>query len=294
MICRTCGAALAVSDAFCPTCQAPAPPPMVRLGARTYPVTGIGTAAVVAAWVTAGFTVAYWLSTLIGRSLAVQARDTSDPALLDVALLVTVLVSLPLVVALLTTAVLTIIWTYRARKNLDAFPDAATPISVGWSIAGWLVPFVNLVMPYRVVANIARETLRRADTPTVLKVWWAAWIGWAIVDRLVSRADEQTYGSLPQLLSARSDYQRYVGYYGEAFGYQAIVAAVMVLAAYTFTRVIRQISAAQRDRIAGSTPAFHPVPGMAVPATLAGPAHPTTPGRPAQPSMPGSGADAAG
>jgi hypothetical protein len=274
MICRTCGTALAVSDAFCPACRTPAPTPALRLGARVYPVTGIGTAAVVAAWVTAGFTVAYWLSTLIGRSLAVQARNTGDPALLDAALLVALLLALPLVVALLTTGVLTIIWTYRARKNLDAFPDAETPISAGWSIAGWLVPFVNLVMPYRVVANIARETLRRADTPAVVKVWWAAWVGWAILDRLISRADEQTYESLPQLLSARSDYQRYVEYYGEAFGYQAIVAALMVLSAYTFTRVIRQISAAQRDRIASGTPAFHPVPGMAVPATLAGPAQP--------------------
>jgi hypothetical protein len=254
-----------------------------------YTVTGIGTAAVVAAWVTTAFTVAYWLSTLIGRSLAVRARDTDDPALLDAALLVSVLLALPLVVALLTTAVLTIIWTYRARRNLDAFPDAVTPISAGWSIAGWLVPFVNLVMPYRVVANIARETLRRADTPTVVKLWWAAWIGWAIVDRLVSRADEQTYESLPQLLSARSDYQRYVGYYGEAFALQAVVAALMVLAAYTFTRVVRQISAAQRDRIAGgSTPAFHPIPGMAVPATLAGPTQPATPGQPTQPAAPSS------
>nr|MDT0656527.1 DUF4328 domain-containing protein [Micromonospora sp. DSM 115978] len=271
MACPSCGAAIAVSDTFCPHCQAPTPTPRLRPGAQVYAVKGVGTAAVVAAWVTAASMVAVCLSELVGRSLAVGARDDADPDRLDIALLIALLPLAPYLIALITTAVLTVIWTYRARKNLDAFPDAVTPISTGWSIAGWLVPFVNLVMPYRVVANISRESLIRSDTPGVVKLWWAVWVVYLVFDRLISQADDDTYESLPLVLADRADYQLYVEYYGEASAGSAVLAVLLLLAAFAFTKVVRQINAAQHDRISGPSPALPPMPGSTFPGHLAGP-----------------------
>lgn len=270
MSCPTCGVEISATDASCPRCYAPAPPPPLRLGARGYAIKGVGTAATVAVYVTALFNAGLWIWGLVGRSLAVRAKDQADPGLLDVVLIGELLLMLPYLLALVTAGVLTIVWCYRARKNLDVFPEAVTPIGAGWAIGGWLVPFVSLVMPYRVVANIARESLRRAVTPTSLKVWWAAWIAYLFLDRVVSNIGSNAYDALPTVLVGPADYQQYVDHYTATIGRQAIPLALLVLSTVTFGKVVQEISAAQQARIDGSRPGFHPTPGMAIPVQQTG------------------------
>lgn len=259
-----------MTDTSCPRCHAPAPPAALRLGARPYAVKGVGTATTAAVYVTALFSAILWIWVPVSRSLAVRARDQADPGLLDLVLIGELLLMLPYLLAMLTAGVLTIIWCYRARKNLDAFPEAVTPIGAGWAIGGWLVPFVNLVMPYRVVANIARESLNRAVTPTSLKVWWAVWVAYLVGDRVVSRTASGAYDALPAVPVGPADYQRYVDYYSTSIVRQTILLALMVLAAVTFARVVREISAAQQARIDGNRSPFHPIPGMAIPVQQTG------------------------
>jgi hypothetical protein len=66
------------------------------------------------------------------------------------------------------------------------------------------VPLVNLVLPYRAVAEIARESRpgsaaashgSERSTPAVIKAWWIAWILASIVGWISAR---MTIGSVPQ------------------------------------------------------------------------------------------------
>src|SRR5262249_40750218 len=45
----------------------------------------------------------------------------------------------------------------RARRTLDRLPQARPHWGWGWSIVGWLVPIVNLLLPPVVLAEVARE-----------------------------------------------------------------------------------------------------------------------------------------
>ncbi|WP_225854596.1 DUF4328 domain-containing protein [Micromonospora sp. ALFpr18c] len=114
---------------------------------------------------TAVFYLVVALSPLVGMVLARQARADDDRDLLLGALIVQGVLAIPMAVAYVTAGVLVIIWTWRARKNTDAFPGALPTLGAGWAIAGWLVPFANLAVPARVVANVARDSLWRRFTP---------------------------------------------------------------------------------------------------------------------------------
>lgn len=55
-------------------------------------------------------------------------------------------------------------------------PDARPALPAGWAVAGWFVPFANLVVPYRVMADIARASLSRQRTPVQVIAWWSGWL----------------------------------------------------------------------------------------------------------------------
>lgn len=49
-------------------------------------------------------------------------------------------------------------WLARARRNLDAFPDAVPRFRASWSVAAWFVPGAGPVLVGMVVSDIARES----------------------------------------------------------------------------------------------------------------------------------------
>lgn len=257
MTCSICGTALTAPDARCTGCAAPPLPP-VHPGARTYAVRGIGTAAIAAVALAAVLRLASWAWAMAGLALAKNARDADDLGPLNVAMAVDALLAIVAALALLVAGVLTIIWTYRVRKNLDAFPGVDPGMAAGWSIGGWLIPIANLVIPYRVVGSIARSSLNRADTPGVVTVWWSAWVAFAVGDRIASRLDDWAFDALPDVLADAADYQQYVDYYPASFGRYALVMIPMALAAVAFAMVVRTISTAQQARIEQATAAGVP------------------------------------
>ena len=203
MFCRTCGGVLPVGAHACPYCSAPVPAvPLIWPGARTYTVAGLGTAVVVG--LTA--TVVLAAASTVGEVVALTLMAPGDAAVA-----VAVLSALPYLLAFLTTIVLVIVWTFRAARNALAFPGADVPGGAGWAIAGWLVPVASLFMPYRTVAGIARTTFDRADTPAVVKWWWAAWLLFLFGERGASSAAEAGgstayqlgYGSVAVLAARR-------------------------------------------------------------------------------------------
>ncbi len=97
----------------------------------------------------------------------------------------------------LLTGVFFVRWQRLLVRNLSALGHSP---QIGQTIAalGWLIPWVNLFLPYRSLAEIAR--ISRPDegksSPALVGIWWASWLlssilGGALVMTLVL-FDEQT------------------------------------------------------------------------------------------------------
>ncbi|GLZ57500.1 hypothetical protein Misp05_10760 [Micromonospora sp. NBRC 107095] len=254
MRCQTCGDAMSPDNQYCPRCFTPLGQPAVTPGLPTYRVRGIGLAAIVAVGATAVLYLAVVLSSLIGMAMARRAMASENPDLLRLAAIIVAVIALIMTVVHLTAAVLVIIWTWRARKNTDAFPGAEPAFGPGWAIAGWLVPFANFVVPARVVAAVARDSLWRRATPAIVAVWWCSWLVFSVGERLASRADDRAYEKLPEIPFDDAGYQAYADMYQDSLLRSALPALGCVIAAVTLILLIRRISAAQEARIAGATP----------------------------------------
>ncbi|MCG5437885.1 DUF4328 domain-containing protein [Micromonospora foliorum] len=238
---------------YCLRCFTPLGQPAVTPGLPTYRVRGIGLAANVAVGATAVLYLAVALSSLVGMVLARRARANDDPDLLIGAGIIVAVVALIMTVVHLTAAVLVIIWTWRARKNTDAFPGAEPAFGPGWAIAGWLVPFANFVVPARVVAGVARDSLWRRATPALVAVWWCSWLVFSIGERLASRADDRAYEKLAEIPLNDAGYQAYSDLYQDSLLRTTLPALGCVIAAVTLILLIQRISAAQEARIASAT-----------------------------------------
>jgi len=90
-------------------------------------------------------------------------------------------VSLVVAVVALLTIPLFLTWLSAAYRNDRVDPSRLTH-SRGWAVGAWFVPFMNLVRPYRIVADL-RQGIRsglgddRPDPyPRSVGWWWAAWL----------------------------------------------------------------------------------------------------------------------
>lgn len=82
------------------------------------------------------------------------------------------------------TVVAFMMWMHRAHRNLPAVGAENLKHSPGWAVGGWFVPFLNLVRPYQVMAEIWQESkpARRDMFPayqgggsgSALVGWWWA------------------------------------------------------------------------------------------------------------------------
>ncbi|WNM41094.1 DUF4328 domain-containing protein [Micromonospora halotolerans] len=282
MHCQTCGDALSPADNECPRCGTLPGQPAVLPGVSTYAVRGLGTAAAIAVGAATVLYLPGALFSLVGLRIARAAAEQADRDLLMGAAVAEVLLVLPYLIALLVAAVLVIVWTWRARKNIEAFPGAQPPLGAGWAIAGWLVPIANFVVPARVMASVARNSTWRRSTPLLVGVWWAAWLVFTVGDRIVSRNEEQRYARLTEWPRNDVEFGTYVHYYQDALGPRLIPVVAVLVAGFSFVVLIRRISAAQQDRIARAVPVWPahpgwPHPGAVVPAPGAAPGHPAQP-----------------
>lgn len=261
MRCQTCGDGTSPALNECSTCRTPLGQPSVAPGVPTYPVGGLGRAVVAAVAATAVLYTLVAFYPAVGAVLARRAAEAQDTDVLLGAVLLEVLFILPFGAAYLTAAVLMIIWTWRARKNLDAFPGALPQLDPGWAIAGWLVPLANFVVPVRVVAGIARDSLWRARTPVLVGVWWAAWLVFSLGERLASWNDSREYERLPEHPFNDIGYQAYVGFYQDALVRNLVPLAACLTTAASLIVLVRRITAAQQARIALAVPVWPAPPG---------------------------------
>ncbi|MCZ7439702.1 DUF4328 domain-containing protein [Micromonospora sp. WMMC241] len=256
MHCLTCGDATSPAFDECQRCGTRHGQPPVLPGVPTYAVRGLGLAACVAVGATAVLFTLSALFPLVGVRLARSAAEQLDRDVLLGAVLAEVLVTLPFIVALLVAATLVVIWTWRVRKNLDAFGGAAPTQSPAWAIAGWLVPFANFVVPARVVSEVARLSLWRRRTPGLVVLWWSAWLVFSIGERVVARLEEGRYERLTEFPRNDEEFATYVDFYQRALLPRLVPAVACLVAAAAFVVLVRRISAAQQDRLARAVPAW--------------------------------------
>jgi hypothetical protein len=100
----------------------------------------------------------------------------------------------------LLVLVMQIIWLFRIYGNLPRL-GAERKYKQGWAIGGWLVPFLNLLMP----VSLIRESWAKSDpdiespppsssaAPAIIMVWWISWVlVLPIVGNVMTGADDGT------------------------------------------------------------------------------------------------------
>jgi hypothetical protein len=230
--------------------------------ARTYSVKGVGIAAIVLLAAVVATSIAMTLAPLGARAMARRALANDDVDLLNRAQLIDSPFGLIYFGAFVAAGVLVIIWFYRARKNLDAFPDATPSMRAGWAISGWFIPFANLIIPGRVMASIVRDSLPGGGVGLVW-TWWITWLAGNAVEGALSVSDLSEFDSLPSEISGPEDYQAYIDYFGNEVNRGIPSMLLNALAGVLLAVLIIRVGRAQNNRIAASMPP--PImPGMVV------------------------------
>lgn len=174
-----------VSPEAWPGSPLPAPPPTTTVVAtRWRSLRGLTTALTVFLWLAAAaslFAVVAFaarissLSDIIDHGITLDRMQSTNDAddLVGAAVAILFLV-------MFVVLVLIIIWTFRAAKNNDALGRVYPRLKPGWAIAGWLIPFVNLVIPLLMLQDLWRGS--EARTPRGDPSWrsnrGSALIGW--------------------------------------------------------------------------------------------------------------------
>jgi hypothetical protein len=263
MPCTTCGQPF--TGRACPTCGIAAGPPGLWPGAHTRAVRGVGYAAATAVGVVVALNSAVGLFPVVGRAMAVGARETFDVDALNRAVVIEGILAMAALTGLLVAGVVVIVWLHRACKNLDAFPGATAGLRAGWAIGGWFVPLANLIIPCRVMANLARNSLGRG-VGALVGLWWAGWLVSGILGQVVGRRDAAAYEALPGELFDPADFDPYVAYYEGALVRNLLEVATFAAAGLALIVLIVRISRAQEERIArGEAPTDPPHPAAGYP-----------------------------
>ena len=106
-----------------------------------------------------------------------------------------VLIAIVVITAVFTIAsfVVTIIWLWRCRKNLEAFENTDPRWRPGWSIGAWFIPLASLVLVPMVIADVARNSARNETDANRAVV--AAWV-WGVGQLITTCADRLTGAGL--------------------------------------------------------------------------------------------------
>jgi hypothetical protein len=133
-------------------------------------------------------------------------------------------------------ATLSGIWIYRmtAVKRVLAHAPSMTP---GWAVGWFFIPIANLFKPFDGIREgwqvaTGAEDWAALPTPPLLRVWWALWLAWSILQNVIARMENALI---------------------ETAWLLALSGLLAVPLAYLWVRIVRHITetqAAQRDAAA--------------------------------------------
>lgn len=151
-------------------------PPFVSPRVITLCVTGGLVLFALASWVAVGVHLAH----LREVNLQLSGAPLGALALSQVVYMIW-MVQWTQLVAFGLTALAFIAWIYRLRVNLRALGVRKPDFARYWSVLGFLIPAVNFVLPYQVMAEVWRASdpsvldrfeWKRVEPPRILMVWW--------------------------------------------------------------------------------------------------------------------------
>lgn len=119
------------------------------------------------------------------RALHVQLSGAGDAqALASIGLALRIAQGVQAAVFALT-ALLFLAWLYRLRVNVRALGMRKLDWARSWSVLGFLVPVLNVVRPYQVMAEVWRASdpseldpfeWKSVEPPQLLALWWATFV----------------------------------------------------------------------------------------------------------------------
>ncbi len=98
--------------------------------------------------------------------------------------------------ALLVTIVAFCMWTYRVASNAAAAFGARTPVTPGWAVGYYFIPFINMWRPYQALGDVWRGSDPKggeddsrfasiaAPLPWFFITWWLTWLASRLVERI--------------------------------------------------------------------------------------------------------------
>lgn len=158
----------------------PTPPRVVHTGPGWYRLAGVLRAALALNALVYLIDVAgsWWAAARLSSWLDDPASiDLADAQRIDTLNQTTSIAEIGL---LTVTGVLFVCWLWQAHNRPLASPSVLR-MDRGWSIGGWIIPFANWVIPYRVVQGLNNTTFRpRRPDSGVVKAWWTSWLVFTI------------------------------------------------------------------------------------------------------------------
>ena len=92
---------------------------------------------------------------------------------------------------------------HRASANARVLSEVPLEFTPGWTVGWFFVPFANLFKPYQAVREIwwrsAPADPERPGFPSSgpLPLWWALWVGWLVLSRIVTKMGTDTTETSP-------------------------------------------------------------------------------------------------
>jgi hypothetical protein len=83
------------------------------------------------------------------------------------------------VLFLVATAVVWVMWQYRAHRNVHKYLGRHLKTSPALAAGGWFIPFANIVLPFRAMSELTKATgaLHGSTSSTsVVPLWWTTYI----------------------------------------------------------------------------------------------------------------------
>lgn len=78
--------------------------------------------------------------------------------------------------AFILTGIAFLAWLSRSVDNVPALGGGTPMVTPAWSIGWWFIPFANLVMPFRIVADLYRRMASGSVGVGLVLAWWALWV----------------------------------------------------------------------------------------------------------------------
>ncbi|MFE5189696.1 DUF4328 domain-containing protein [Streptomyces sp. NPDC056628] len=133
-----------------------------------------------------------------------------------------------------------VVWFFLTRRDLGVLTPDAFRHGRGWAVGGWLIPLVNLWMPYLVAVDMwgAAAPLpsegRHRTSLWPVNLWWALFIG----GTLLGRYNGSRYADSDSLTEVRDAVTQYMA--ADLLNAGAAVAAVYVAVRLTAMRRLKE------------------------------------------------------